>query len=35
MKRRRWNAIKSYAIGAIVVSSAIVGVVDVLMLLKS
>ncbi len=35
MKRRRRNAIISYVVGALVVASAIVGVADVVMLLKS
>jgi hypothetical protein len=35
MKRRRRNALIGYVVGALVVASAVMGVADVLLLLKS
>ena len=35
MKRRRWNALVSFTVAALALACAIVGVADVLMLLKS
>ena len=35
MKRRSWNALVSFTVAALALASAIVGVADVLMLLKS
>jgi hypothetical protein len=35
MKRRSWNALVSFTVAALALASAVVGVADVLMLLKS
>ena len=35
MKRRGWNALVSFTVAALALESAVVGVADVLMLLKS
>ena len=35
MKRRSWNALVSFTVAALALASAVVGVADVLMMLKS
>jgi hypothetical protein len=35
MKRRSWNALVSFTVAALALASAVVGVADVMMLLKS